>query len=384
MLFKLLTTVPIIDTDRDGVSVSVASLSKALYDLGIALEVVTAGNLRGLSIPPVNIFRVPAIDIRSIRLYVAPRYRQQLQERILSFKPNIIHDHGLWGPLNWNSTRLAIKNEIPLVISTRGTLTTWALKYKGLKKKLVWNFFQKDILCAAQLLHATSFAEAEQLRQIGLSNPIAVIPNAIELPTGIEFSADRTSNPTEKIALFLSRIHPVKGLLNLIQAWHLSRPVGWRLSIVGPNENGHRSEVERLVNDLGMSGVIDFVGAVTSSEKWDYYRRANLFILPSHSENFGLVIAEALASGLPVITTQNTPWKALQEHQCGWWINADMTSLAEAISQATSLTNSQLTDMGRRGIALIKNDYQWESAAQKMIKAYQWVLGNEHRPDFII
>lgn len=381
---NLITTIPIVDVNRDGVSVSVAGLNKALYLLGVNLEVVTAGSTNGLEIPLAKIFKVPAIDIRSIRLYIAPRYRQQLQERILSFKPNIIHDHGLWGPLNWNSTRLAIKNEIPLVISTRGTLTTWALKYKGLKKKIVWNLFQKDILCAAKLLHTTSFAEAEQLRQIGLRNPIAVIPNAIQLPEESEFSAERSSNSPEKIALFLSRIHPVKGLLNLIQAWHVSRPAGWRLSIVGPNENGHRSEVERLVNDLGLSGVIDFVGAVTSTEKWDYYRRANLFILPSYSENFGLVIAEALATGLPVITTQNTPWKALQEHQCGWWINSDDTALAEAISQATSLTNSQLTDMGRRGIALIKNEYQWESAAQKMIKAYQWVLGNEHRPDFII
>ena len=381
---NILTTIPIIDVSRDGVSVSVAGLSKALYLLGINLEVVTAGNLNGLDIPKARVFNVPAIDIRSLRLYIAPKYGRQLRERVFHLNPGIIHDHGLWGQLNWEATRLAIKKGIPLVISTRGTLTAWALKYKGFRKKIAWNYIQRDILYAAKLLHATSFAEAEQLRQIGLPNPIAVIPNAIEIPAGITISAEREVNPAEKIALFLSRIHPVKGLLKLIQAWHLSRPSGWRLLIVGPDENGHRSEVERLVNNLGLNDVIEFIGAVDSSQKWDYYRRANLFILPSHSGNFGLVIAEALASGLPVITTKNTPWKELQEYQCGWWIEADVDCLAATISEATSLTHSQLVEMGKKGMELVKNEYQWESAARKMISAYQWILGNEHKPDFII
>jgi glycosyltransferase involved in cell wall biosynthesis len=381
---KLLTTVAIVDVNRDGVSVSVAGLTKSLSSLGIPIEVITAGKLDGLEIPRSQIFNLSAIDVQSLRIYFALKFGPQVRSRIENFKPDIIHDHGLWGQTNWSSTSIALRRKIPLVISTRGTLSPWALKYKGLRKRIAWKCFQQSILQAAGLLHSTSYKEAEDLRKLGLKTPIAVIPNALELPVENLFPKIISTSSSEKVALFLSRIHPVKGLLDLMQAWSAVRPPGWRMLVVGRDENGFLSEVQQVTNSLGLSDIVEFIGPVDSKKKWDYYRRANLFILPSYSENFGLVIAEALACGVPVITTTGTPWKEIKDWQCGWWIEPGVNTLTEVLTQATSMPFIDLCQMGQRGANLIKSKYQWDAAAMKMIQAYQWVLGRGTRPEFIV
>ena len=135
--------------------------------------------------------------------------------------------------------------------------------------------------------------------------------------------------------LFLSRIHPKKGLLNLVRAWHAAAPgKEWRLVIAGPDEGGHLAELKQLVHQLGLQLQVTFPGEIANEEKWAFYAAAEICVLPSFSENFGLMVGEALVAGTPVIATTGTPWAELQAHGCGWWVEPTIGGLCAAIRSA--------------------------------------------------
>lgn len=291
---------------------------------------------------------------------------------------DVIHDHGLWLPSNHASVRAAKSLDIPLIISTRGMLAPWALKYRGWKKIIVWHAWQKTALEGAAVLHATSPEEAENLRALGFKNPIAVIPNGVDLP-----ELDKKCCGTVKTALFLSRIHPIKGLLNLVVAWTRVKPHGWRMIIAGPSEGTHEDDVKRAVKFAGLEDQFEFIGPVDDLQKWALYRQADIFILPSFSENFGIAIAEALASELPVITTKGTPWFSLDDHCCGWWVDIGTGPLEIALKEAMSLSDGERLNMGRRGRVLIKENYSWEKIALDMLSVYMWVHFGGKAPDCV-
>ena len=170
----------------------------------------------------------------------------------------------------------------------------------------------------------------------------------------------------------------------LVEAWARVRPEGWKLRIVGPDEAGHQAEVERVANRTGITSVVEFVGKVSGSAKVTAYASADLFILPSYTENFGMAVAEALAHSLPVITTTGTPWSLLPERGCGWWVAPTVDHLADALTEATALDDEALRDMGSRGRELVSKEFSWQRAALKMKEAYQWVLGGNSKPDCFV
>ena len=181
----------------------------------------------------------------------------------------------------------------------------------------------------------------------------------------------------------MSRLHPKKGLLNLIEALAISLPDSWEVIIAGPDEENHRHEVECAVRRTQLTNKVTFLGPVDDGKKWAIYQSADLFVLPSFSENFGIVVAEALASGVPVITTIGTPWQELETHNCGWWIDIGVEPLAEALQIAMSLTDEERLRMGQNGRRLIEQKYNWSDVADKMITVYQWVLGQGSKPNCI-
>jgi len=258
-------------------------------------------------------------------------------------------------------------------------LTSWALGFNAWKKHLAWYAYQQKILEEATLFHVTAADEAGALRALGLSQPVAVIPNGVEIPASIPSE----SESEKRRALFLSRIHPKKGLPLLLDAWEAVRPEGWALEIVGPSESGHREDLEQQAQDLGVEKDVHFTGPVRDEDKWKKYAAADLFILPSHSENFGIVVAEALAAGVPVITTQGTPWAELREHDCGWWVDLSVDTLASTLQSATSIPAEERWEMGRRGRKLVQDQYSWKSVADRMIQAYRWLLEGGSRPECI-
>lgn len=255
-------------------------------------------------------------------------------------------------------------------------LEPWAVNHRAWKKRLAWWLYQRRDLQTARVLHATAAQEADNLRRLGLSQPIAVIPNGIDLPTGVEH---RRLTEGRRVALFLSRIHPVKGLLNLVEAWRLVRPAGWRLLIAGPDEDGHRAVVEQRIRAAGLTDDCEFVGPVEGQRKTELYRMAHLFVLPSFTENFGVVVAEALSYGLPVITSRGTPWADLESFGCGWWVETAPESLAVALRAAKDLSDEERVAMGERGRTYVRR-YNWDAIANETLSLYRWVLGQGERP----
>jgi len=299
----------------------------------------------------------------------------------------VLHDTGLWLATNHACAAAARALKLPLVLSPRGMLSPWALKYRGFKKRLAWMTYQRRDLSTVTLMHATSNQEALELAALGFGQPITVIPNGVELPPTHTRSEQRTrcdaNGAGERIVLFLSRLHPKKGLMDLIRAWAKLRPVGWRVVIGGGGDESIRAEIQRALRFHGLSEKFTLIGEVHDSGKWELYQSADLFVLPSQSENFGLVIAEALASGVPVVTTRHTPWEDLNEYRCGWWIEPGPDALQNALRQAMALSDTDRHHMGENGRRLIESRYTWPNAATRMRAAYEWLLGSAEKPAFV-
>ncbi len=294
----------------------------------------------------------------------------------------VIHSHGLWLPVNHWACRAARQRALPLIIHPRGMLGPWALQHRAWKKRLVMALYQRTDLKSASVIVATSDDEYRNVRTLGFANPVAVIPNGIVLPE-LEMQATHArDNARSRTVLFLSRIHKVKGLINLVRAWSSLQSVGWRLHIVGPDTTGHLQEVMKEAKQLGIDHLIDFTGEVNDSEKAAMYKNADIFVLPSFSENFGVVVAEALAYGLPVITTTGTPWSDLNTYGCGWSVDIGVEPLRRALSEAMQLDDVARKAMGRRGIEYVQH-FDWTGIAHQTADVYRWALGQGAKPDCV-
>jgi glycosyltransferase involved in cell wall biosynthesis len=208
---------------------------------------------------------------------------------------------------------------------------------------------------------------------------VAVIPNGVDIP-----AAGPMQHSERRTLLFLGRVHPVKGVDILVRAWGQleERFPEWDLAVVGPGEPEH---VQLLV-DLAVSLKVlraTFAGPLYGLEKIRAYQTADLFVLPTHSENFGMAVAEALAAGCPVITTKGAPWEGLVEHRAGWWIEIGVEPLRSALGEAMSQGRDRLAEMGVRGRAWMQRDFSWDSIAAELLTSYRWLRDGGSRPEWI-
>ena len=382
--FGIVHTIASTRADHGGPSRSVPALCEALSARGAAVRLVTTVPTEACR-ETEPILPNGSVDCHTVEepggwrgwLRSPFAFRRLLQETVQQEKPDVIHDHGAWLPGNRAASLAAARHDVPLVISPRGMMTGWALQHHGLKKRVAWHLYQKRVLQRADCFHVTSDEEAESLRRLGFEQPAAVIPNGVPLPDAYK---TQPSDGEQRTALFLSRIHPKKGLPMLLDAWAEVRPDGWRIVLAGPDDGGHRAELEQQVRAHGLGNEVSFPGTIPDDEKWQRYRNADLFVLPTHSENFGIVVAEALASGVPAITTKGAPWQELETHRCGWWIDIGTETLTQALREATVLSDEERLAMGRRGRALVKEEYSWQQVAGQMQEVYAWLLGSGVRP----
>lgn len=291
-------------------------------------------------------------------------------------KPDIVHDHGIWLSHNHRLAKLAARRRIPRLVSIHGMLEPWALSHKRLKKRIAWWLYQRRDLTLARCLHATAEMEAVAIHRLDLGIPVRVVPNGVDVPADLHPRAGRArqcgvEKRQRRIALFLGRLHRKKGLPMLIEAWARVRPENWELRIVGPDESGHRAEVEKAIRAARLDNEISISGALEGQAKTLAFFGAELFVLPTHSENFGIAVAEALAHGLPVLTTTAAPWSMLPEHACGWWVSPTVKGIAEGLQRATSLDSTTLHMMGQRGRELATVQFGWQRVAEQFIGIYE-------------
>ncbi len=312
----------------------------------------------------------------------APRifsYAPGLQRLMDDLRPNIVHQHGIWQYSGIVSARLREARSVPLIVSPHGMLAPRAMAHRASRKWLAWWLYQRRVLEAADMFHVTSDCEREDVRALGLRQPVAVVPFGIAVPEACPVRMN--SGPLT--ALFLSRIHPIKGILDLVHAWRQVRPAGWRLVIAGPDECGHTAEVAAAIKQLGLAESVSLRGACWGADRDRLMDASDLFVLPSHSENFGLIVAEACARGLPVITTQGTPWRSIQDNGCGWWVPVGVEGLSGGLRDACRLDRPALAAVGRRGWELVAGSYRWQTATDRLLSVYEWLLGSGLKPDCV-
>jgi glycosyltransferase involved in cell wall biosynthesis len=387
---KILFTVTDLQPESGGPSRSVSALADAVTEMGsevelVALEYGSGSNAPMIPPKPVQTTLVPCRGALAEKFKWSSQFKVTLRGRCQSAGIQILHDNGLWLSTNHAAAAVSRELKIPRIVSPRGMLTQWALQHKSWKKRLAWQLYQRRDLKFAQVLHATSAAEVTDCRAAGLTQPIAVIPNGVELLATAPNSEIRNQKSEIRTILFIGRIHPIKGLANLVAAWKVAnwKLDKWRVVIAGGGEPGHVEDLKAEIANRMVEGDFEFVGPVEGKAKWDLYRSADLFVLPSHSENFGIVIAEALACGVPVIASRGTPWAELETHRCGWWVDNQPETLAAALRDAMKRTNDERQDMGRRGRELITNKYSWNGIAKQVSAVYRWMLGQGPKPDCV-
>ena len=384
---NVLVTIASLNSAGGGPPRTTTALCSSLASAGATVGIVTVdcSNQSGGRVmptsPAVNVKLVPGHYSTRTRLVWSRGFKRALHYQAQQSNAQLVHDNGVWQTNNHFSAQVARNLQLPLIVTPRGMLEPWSLQHRGWKKRLAWHLYQRRDLASARVVHATSEMEAAGIRSLGLQQPIAVIPNGVDLP---QISEAPRADTGCRTALFLSRLHPKKGLLNLVRAWAEVRPKGWHAIIAGPDENGHRGQVEAAVRNRGLTPDFTFAGPVEGKAKWDLFQRADLFVLPTHSENFGVVIAEALAAGVPVITTKGAPWAELQSHRCGWWIDVGTAPFAAALREATSISDGQRVEMGARGRDLVARRYSWLGVAENMLRLYEWVLNDAPRPEFVL
>lgn len=295
---------------------------------------------------------------------------QELQ-RIHTQSPlRLVHVHGLWSPTLHNVIKWARHARVPYVVSPRGMLSEWCFNHKRLKKRIGWWLYQRSDLQRAAAIHVTSEAEKSDVQGLGIRGPVVVVPNGANLNTTLRGLQEK---PT-RVALCITRLHPVKGLDMLIDAWASLRPENWKLIIAGPSEEGMR---ERLIAQIGKLKLVDQVelqGEVDEAAKSKLFALSDLFVLPSQSENFGMSIAESLAIGVPVVTTTGTPWTDVSSYNCGWIVPPRTADLTTALRLALAAKPAMLFEMGQRGRQLILDKFTWPAVALRMRAAYESII----------
>jgi glycosyltransferase involved in cell wall biosynthesis len=262
-------------------------------------------------------------------------------------------------------------------------LSPVALSYSRREKFIFWHVLQKLAVDGATCLHATSISEFYEFRSFGIKQPIAIIPNGIDLQDVVHLGSP-SRDGSSRTLLFFGRIHSKKGLDILIPAWGRVAACypSWRLRIIGPGEIDEVKMLDQLIV-THQAPRVSVEGPAYGNDKWRILSEADLFVLPTHNENFGIAVAESLACHRPVIVGKGAPWSGVEAHRCGWWVGSDEIALAEGLMAALSTPDEVLDEMGQRGAAWMKQDFSWDKIGVEMARVYDWILGRGGRPDCV-
>jgi glycosyltransferase involved in cell wall biosynthesis len=372
VVLKVVHVVPAIAEEASGPSYSVRRLCESLILHG---HEVTLAALNWGRVPdPPQYLRTFPLGLGPKRLGISPTMRTWLAESVASDGVSLIHNHGMWQMNAIYPAWAVAKTAVQLVYSPRGAFSKWAMKNGSWAKAAFWPLLQRPALTRATCFHATSDAEYEDIRRLGFKQPVAIVPNGIDVPLLPLRRPGRF-----RTLLFLGRIHPVKGLDMLLPAWQRLEQqfADWQLVIAGTDDgyygaSGHLNEIKHMASRLGLERV-DFCGPLYGIAKVQAYCDAEIYVLPSYSENFAVTVAEALACGTPTVVSKGAPWAGLEAKAAGWWSDVGIEPLAAALHDAMSRTSSELQAMGEQGQAWMKDEFAWHSVGSRMSDTYSWL-----------
>jgi glycosyltransferase involved in cell wall biosynthesis len=363
--------VPSLETRHGGPSQSVRAVANHLALAGHRVELLATQEPGDTAAPAPD-------DRAAIRLFprIPPRAiarSPQLCAHLAATPFDCIHHHSLWLRTLAYARATARRRTVPLVISPRGMMTDWAWQHRRWRKQLASWLVHPGAFAQASGWHATSPEEADDIRRRGFTQPICVAPNGVTPPEAAELAAARAAwlelcpaAATRPVALFYSRLHRKKRVRELIDLWAATPRGDWLLLVVGTPED---YAAETLAAEIAARGLSGGITVLDGTGRPAPYAIASFFVLPSHSENFGLVIAEALAAGVPALVTDTTPWTGLAQAQAGWCVAWD--AYPAALAGALALSRDELATRGRNGRAWMVRDFSWSRTAHLLGEFYR-------------
>ncbi len=352
---------------------SVYALCDSLAGLGCEVRALTT-NTNGLeAVLPVDTEREQVLGNGFTVRYCPRRLRHSVSPELLRVLPeyvrwaDVIHLTGVYNFPTFPTFAAARRYGKPVVWSPRGALQRWVGSRRPVLKSL-WERVTREIAPDSVVLHVTSEQEKIESLQRFPDFRAEVIPNGVEIPAVV--SHEKYDGRMR--LLFIGRIDPKKGIENLLEACaQLIFP--WKLTIAGPGEAAYIETIRQRIEKLQLSDHVSMTGEVLGDDKECVFRTADVCVAPSHTENFAIVVAEALAHAVPVIASRGTPWRDVEKHGCGLWVDNSPASLAAAITQ---LHGAPLRDMGARGRAWMEREFSWQSIGARMLGLYEEVIGS--------
>lgn len=367
---RVLVTVPDLHPDSGGPSLSALRSAESLAERGVttALAYGAPEGAAPVASREPRLTLLPVADTGKA-LLGARAYHKRLLATARAFAPDLIYDFGVWLPKNFASAAVARKLGVSWITSPRGMLEPWPRSSKKLKKQIAWTLYQGRALRGAAGLVATSTDELDNLHKLLPQARLFLVPNGVDLPDNMP------AGERPRQALYLSRLDPKKQPDLLIRAWAEIRPAGWKLVIAGPGAPEYRESLQNLIAQLGVADTVDLRREAYGADKEALLGGSQLFLLPTLSENFGIAIAEALAWGLPVVTTTATPWAGIEPAGCGWVTAPDMVNFSTAMRRALGLDAGTLARMGETGRQFAAR-YSWARTGELLHAACTDVLAS--------
>ncbi len=302
----------------------------------------------------------------------------QLLEEV---QPDVVHVNCCWMPqiawvTFWTETwrrKLPAEQRPLLLLTPHGMLEPWLLQRNYWTRKLpaIW-LYQRRAVQVCDGLIATAEEEKQHLLDLGWNCQVEVVQNGID----VQGIAMKQVWRAPRRLLFMSRVHPKKGLELLLQAMARLEGAPFELQIAGSGEPAYVEELKKLVYALGLDRQVQLLGPVYGDRKWQLIREADVVVLPTYSENYGLIVAEALAAGTPVLTTTGTPWQSIEKQHCGWWVQPSVEALLEALLEIAKLTAADLEMRGRAARTLAETDCAIEAKVEHLYALYRAKLAH--------
>lgn len=367
-----------------GPIVSVLRLCMELSRAGVSVHVATT-NMDGPGDLPIDTEKwvdVEGVPVRYFRRWPRIGYAPSLDlTRFLLSKTrefSLVHITSTFSYPAITAGAAARRAGRPYVVSPRGSLQMWSLRQKRWKKMPYWWALERRNLMQAAAIHATAGIEAEEVR---LALPRVKV---FTVPNGMEAIEPPSVARVPRRIVFLGRLHRKKGFDILVPALRLIANAlpGVETIVAGPDDTGEWSRVERMVGAASPHPNIRWIGPVTGEEKWRLLASARAFVLPSHSENFGMSVVEALACGTPVVVSRNCPWRQVESEGAGFWVENTPERVAEALLRIlrTPEADDRMGNAARR----LARQYQWRTVGERMAEEYERITceyaaaGNAH------